>query len=374
MGEPSKRLNFYSHRIFVRIEGFRLERLLDQAMKEGLILQSVRMHSNTELTCWISHSELARLRRLARSTCRVTVEGQRGPVPGAKSILRRPSFLLGIVLAFALVTGQSFFVRTIEVNGYRGIPEEAILSCLKEEGIYKGAYKPDIDWETAEKAVYDTFPQVTWAQLVYEGQKVYLNLSETDHDLYDKDVHHYSEKGKDAEPDRRTYIDLVAVSSGYVESINPYYGLALVEAGDYVKKGQILITGCVPITPTTFSEEEKTGQVYFVNAKGEVWAKVPYHLTMNQERYLWGQPSADGKTVADRVEKTDGQAKKRVRQQIRLWAAENLPEKAEILNNSLKFSRSGNIIEVSVLLEVRQQIASQQEEYIGETDTDTTDH
>ena len=55
------------------------------------------------------------------------------------------------------------------------------------------------------------------------------------------------------------------------------------------------------------------------------------------------------------------EAKKKAEQQIRLWTAENLPEKAEIQNKSLKFSRSGNIIEVSVLLEVRQEIGIKQE-------------
>lgn len=50
MGEPSRRLSFYSHQIFVKIEGFRLDRLLDRAMKTGLDLRFVRMKSETELT------------------------------------------------------------------------------------------------------------------------------------------------------------------------------------------------------------------------------------------------------------------------------------------------------------------------------------
>ena len=147
------------------------------------------------------------------------------------------------------------------------------------------------------------------------------------------------------------------------------------EAGDYVEEGQVLISGCVPIEPTTFAEEgEEQRTEYFVNAKGEVQAAVPYKLTFSQERYIWGS-SADsmdnGEVVVSKVEKTEEQAKRKAEQQIRTWEKENLPETAEILKKSLKFSRDGNIIKVSVLLEVRQQIAIPQEELIGKKITDT---
>ncbi|MGN1143786.1 MAG: sporulation protein YqfD, partial [Anaerovoracaceae bacterium] len=202
MGEPSRRLSFYSHRIFVKIEGFRLDRLLDRAMKAGLDLKSVRMKSETELTCWISRADLRKLQKLGKSAYHITQLQQKGPVPGAKSILSRPSLVLGFLLAAAFVVFQSFFIRSIEVSGYRGIPEEALLSCLAEQGICKGAYRPDIDWEGAEQAIYDTFPQVTWVQLVYRGQKVWLNVSETDHDLYQKE--------EDDKPKRQVYTNIVA--------------------------------------------------------------------------------------------------------------------------------------------------------------------
>ncbi|MCI6012270.1 MAG: sporulation protein YqfD [Firmicutes bacterium] len=367
MGEALRRLNFYSHRIHIKVEGFRLERLLDQALKAGLDLKAVRMTEDNALTCWLSREDLKRLRHFAKSAYRITVLQQSGPVPQAKSILQRPAFVIGFVLALTFVIWQSFFVRSIEISGYRGIPEEALLRCLQENGIRKGACRPDIDWEAAEQAIYDTFPQVTWAKLAYKGQKVYLYLSETDRDLYQK------EETADA-PTQQVYTDLVASCSGYIQTIYPYSGLALVEEGDYVKKGQILITGKVPIEPTTYDEESEGGRIYFVNAKGEVWARVPYYVTLRQERYLWGEKTENGKIVADRAEKTEDQAKRRAEQQLRLWTAENLPENAEILKKSLKFTRNGNIIEVSVLLEVRQQIAAQQEEQIGETDTDTPDH
>lgn len=359
-------LSFFSHRIRIRIEGFRLDRLLDRALKEGLQLKQVRMTGSTELTCWVSRQDLRRLRRLAKSVYHITPLSEKGVFPAVRSFFSSPGLVVGCLLALALTVGQVFFVETIQVKGYRAIPEEALLACLEDHGIKEGAFRPDIDWESARKAVYDSFPQITWVQLGYKGRLVVLNIAETGHTVYDRNVQDYG-----SSQERTTYTSLVAETGGYVESIQAWYGEAAVEKGDYVEPGQVLISGCVSLEPTTFTEkEEEQKKEYFVNAEGEVWALVPYRLTFNQERYLWAEPAEDG-IVTNRSEKTEEQAKRRTEQQIRLWTAENLPETAEIQKKSLKFSRVGNIIEVSVLLEVRQQIAIPQEELIGTKITDT---
>ena len=59
------------------------------------------------------------------------------------------------------------------------------------------------------------------------------------------------------------------------------------------------------------------------------------------------------------------QMEKNANQQIRLWARENLPEKSQIVNKDLKFSRKENIIEVGVTLEIRRQIGEEQEILVG---------
>ncbi len=366
-------LSFCSHRVLIRIEGFRLNRVVTQAMKAGIQLKQIRMVSETEMVCWISAEDLKLLRSLAKSLYRITVLESCGPIPRTQAFIRKPGLVIGCLLAIVMVIFQGFFVETIQINGYKAIPEQALLECLETQGIVKGAFRPDIDWNEAEQEIYRIFPQVTWVQLVYSGRMVILNIAETDHGIYGVDVP--SKPPSDSEDLPQHYTSLVASHSGYIETIYPYYGQAMVEAGDYVEEGQVLISGCVPIEPTTFAEEgEEQRTEYFVNAKGEVQAAVPYKLTFNQERYIWGS-SADstdnGGVVVSKVEKTEEQVKRKAEQQIRTWEKENLPETAEILKKSLKFSRDGNIIKVSVLLEVRQQIAIPQEELIGKKITDT---
>ena len=178
-----------------------------------------------------------------------------------------------------------------------------------------------------------------------------------------------------AQKDEGGCISIYADCSGYIESMSTLWGLALAEPGDYVEKGQELISGVVPMEATTFEEGWPTE--YYVRAKGQIIALVPYHEVFSQERYILGEEvqegeygENDGTVIANRVEKTREQAEAVVNQQIRLWAKENLPEKAEIINKSLNFCYKKNIIDVGVTLEVRREIGIEKEIPVGQENSD----
>ncbi len=394
MRERCKELNFYRCRLQLRIEGFKADKLLNMAFRKGILMRRICVLSETEITVWIAAGDLKKLKKLAKSLYKITVLQEKGPECGVKKIRRQPFVLLGIALAAAVIFTRSLLISTVIVDGYKAIPEESLRKCLSESGIYEGAWRPDIEWEKARKTLYDTFPEITWVKLVYDGTAVYLDIAETD-DLRDTsrtDADGDAEDTDDAEDTgkKTTYTDLVAEKSGYVESLQPLWGEARVEAGDYVKKGQVLIGGCIPIEPTTF--EEGDAKEYYVKAQGEVWARVPYRLNFAQERYKENARSLQGENVEktaekfaeetakggenkkiiieNKTERTTEEIKAKAEQQIRLWAKENLPENAEILNKSLNFTPKENIIEIGVTLEVRREITKEQETVVGQENSD----
>lgn len=59
---------------------------------------------------------------------------------------------------------------------------------------------------------------------------------------------------------------------------------------------------------------------------------------------------------------------KTVNAAIRQYAKENLPQKAQILNKSLNFSREKNIITIGVTLETLQQIGTEEEIIVDKQD------
>lgn len=362
-----RELSFSAHRVRIRIEGLRIEKLLDQAHQRGLDLRSVRLISAIEAECHITPEDLRILKKIAGARYRITEWGQGGAGYSIKKFFSSPVKVIGAIIISVIVIAQSYFVRTVEIDGYKAIPETQLRRCLSEAGISEGAFIPKINWNEAENLIYDTFPQITWVQLVYDGRKVFLNISEADENPI-------SSTGSGQSNDR-PYCNIIADRDGYIEDIKVYNGLALVEKGDHVTKGQVLISGCVPIEPTVYDEDWP--RQYYVKAQGEITVLTPFRLTFNQERYVDSEKDGrgDGQTgddtiVANKTEKTRKQIEARAKQQIRQWAKENLPENAQIINKDLNFSYKENIIEVGATIEVRLQIGIEQELLIGQENSD----
>ena len=393
MREEYKTLNFYRHRVQISIEGFRGDKLLSAAFQKGITIKNVRVISDTELSAWISYADYKKLKKLAKSLYRITITRQAGPGAKIKAARRCPLVILGIMVSAAIVLTRSLFVAEILVSGYKAIPEQSLRQCLEEAGIREGVYRPSINWDKAKADIFDTFPQVTWVKLVYDGRVVYLDIAETgslpeekagtdnlpeERDETDTEINGAETANRENSQKTIKYTNLVAAESGYIESLQPLWGKACMEAGDFVKKGQVLITGKIPIEPTTFEEDARDR--YYVKAKGAVWARVPYRLNFAQERYE-NQSAEATKTaeaakilIANKQERTKEQIKAKAEQQIRLWAKENLPENAEILNKSLNFTAKENIIEIGVTLEVRREITEEQEITVGQKNSDSRNH
>lgn len=371
-------LNFYRYRLLVRIEGFRIERLLQKAFEGGIALRSLRMISDTCAEGWIAADDLKSLRKLAKSLYRIKVMDRRGPEQKIRQAAGKPVAVIGTILAAGIVIVQSLFISEIRIDGYRAIPEEELRRCLEEAGVSPGVFRPSVNWQKAEDALDSTFPQLSWVQLVYDGRVIYLNVSESQSKIISENADKNPDIFTPAQKEEKGCVSIYADCSGYIESISTLWGMAKVEPGDFVKKGQELISGVVPMEPTTFEEGWPTE--YYVRAGGEIIALVPYHEVFGQERYVRESGTrvqgenhdgdTDANIVTNRREKTKEQAEAVVNQQIRLWAKENLPKKAEIINKSLNFCYKKNIIEVGVTLEVRREIGIEKEIPVGQENSD----
>lgn len=58
MREGCGKLSFYKHRIHIKIEGFRTDKLIDKAFRSGIVLENLRVISDTEVRAEIAGDEL----------------------------------------------------------------------------------------------------------------------------------------------------------------------------------------------------------------------------------------------------------------------------------------------------------------------------
>ena len=201
MRGKSRESSFITHQVKIRIEGFRIDKLINLAVKAKISIRNLSHISDTETTCYIYPEDLSKLRKLSKSLYRITVIKNEGIYYQIKTVIFDKTKLLCILTVLAMVLLNSFFVKTVEIEGYKGIPEKELRQCLEEAGIREGTYIPSIDWQKAEKLIYDTFPEVVWLKIGYDGRKVVLTISEGE----------VSEKAK--ETPENYYCNIVAAES-----------------------------------------------------------------------------------------------------------------------------------------------------------------
>ena len=341
----SRESNFIRHWVKVRLQGFKPERILSQAMEQGAGLREIQYKDETEVYFRVAEEDYTMLKKLAGSRYKLTVVREGGVLPSVKKLLARKLAAAGLVLFLIVAAFQSLFVREINVIGCRTITESEIRECLAEEGLYEGALK-QFDCDAIERKLFSQFDSVVWARVAYEGSYVQVEISE-------------SEQVPAADASREQPCSIVADQECYIETVYTYKGRAKVQAGDFVRKGQVLISGKVPIEHPTYPLEKDEKPEHYVHAEGKVVARVPYYFSFYME-------SAGGKTGDDQVGEAD---EKQAQALLRAWIKENVPEKAQILNKDFHFAVKENIIRVYGTIETRQRVGIEKEIAIDKSES-----
>lgn len=334
MRVQSKESNFIKHWVRLRVDGFRPERLISKAAAEGMLLKEITYRDETEVYFALPQEQYKQLKKLAKSKYKLTVIKEGGVIAKAKSVKSNKLTVVGVTLAIIFYLVQFCFVKEVNVLGCETIPEDQLRSVLEEEGLYVGAAKT-FDCDKIEERLFKEYESIVWAKVSYQGRYVQVEISEGE--VQEKEL-----------LDRSNPCNLVAEQDCYIEKVYTYKGRSHVNEGDFVKKGDILISGTVPIEHPTYPLETETesedgetaSTVHYVHAEGKVVARVPYYFSFYVES---GTTEAEMETA------------------IREWTKENVPESAEILNKDFHFEQKKNIIKLYGIIETRQEVGVEKE-------------
>ena len=306
-----------------------------------------------------------------------------------------------------LIIYQSLFVAEIEVTGYESISEKDIRQTLAEAGLYEGA-RINPDTSDIKLAVFSMSDNITYISVKYEGRKAIVDIVEAEY----REI----EKHKNTKP-----CNIVSDTDCYIDTIKVYNGERNVREGQYVKKGKVLISGRVPMESTAYGTPAEKIKEYYVHAEGEVTGVRPCEYIFYEEKqeyikentgrfipYInvrlgdmtFSSENITGsyeishretlKTLKSKIipvkietgrineihlkkhKRSKEDIKKAAEAKLRAEIKENMPEDAQIINKSLKFSSEENIIVIYVQLEVRQKIGKEEE--ITASDTKRQQH
>lgn len=262
--------------LVLRLDGPYIERFINLCVRQGIYLRSIRKEGADRATAHISVPGFFRIREAARKTkTRIRILRKRGLPMFLHRHRRRGAFVGGMLLFVLIIALLSSFVWAIEIDGTEKIDKNMVRNALKSCGLDVGVLKYTLKASAVQADMLREMPELSWLWVEVKGTRAFVHVREK------TPVPEIVPAGRPA--------NIVAKRDGVIVSCTATRGTALVQEGDTVQKGSLLISGTV---------ETKYGGTLLVHAEGSVRAKT------------W-QTKSGTFPLAKRTEVDNGQVKNR---------------------------------------------------------------
>ena len=207
------------------IKGANFFSLLEEFKKQNIFLKKVKRLSSNTLQISFKNNQKPKIIAILKQKC-YTVLSQKNSSP---LFLLKPfkniAVVSGIVFGLILNIFASFFVWNINLVGDEELKEQ-ITKTLNMNGIKKGALKSKFNPKNIAQILYQNVDGISLVSSSIKGSTIFVSYTKRtaiSQDFYEKE-------------------NIVAKNDGLIASILATSGTPLVKVGDYVKKGQTLIT------------------------------------------------------------------------------------------------------------------------------------
>ncbi len=237
--------------IVFTVEGLNIERFVRRAGEQGIRLTGIRRVGPKRLTALVPEDSMPALREIAlNGGWKLTAGSRQGTGRAADWLHRRWLLAAAICMAgIALFAASQVMWRVEVVDG--GSYAADIQSALAELGIEAPALRQTVDIGALRETLEWRYPRIAWFECGWRGTTLVVRPVEG------------VLPRADTEPDGSC--DVAASRDGIVKIIVTRAGTPVVSAGDFVRKGDVLIRG---------EERTSEGAVRPVAARGNVMARV----------------------------------------------------------------------------------------------------
>jgi len=241
--------------ITVDLEGLNPEKFINLAVINGLTLWDIERLSITNMRFNMKEKDFKQIRHIAKKThCRVKISRKNGFIFLFRRLYRRIFFIIGIVIFVLLIYAFSNVIWNIEIVGNNVVNDQLILKSLNKAGLKIGAHKKNINLRDIENSLLKDIKELSMVTISLDGTKAKVEIVE-----------------RTMPPtilDLEKPMNIVAAKDGILTKVIALKGQKLVKEGDFVKKGQILISGVI--------KDSQNLPIDVTRALGEVYAKTWY--------------------------------------------------------------------------------------------------
>ncbi|MBP3495406.1 MAG: sporulation protein YqfD [Clostridia bacterium] len=175
-------------------------------------------------------------------------------------IKNRCGLIIGIVFILLTIYISSNIVWKINIDGNSKIKNEVIVKELESAGLTLGSFIPGINYDELHNRFLLNSKNIAWISVNIEGNTANVHVREI---LNEEPIK------------ENTYTNVISKYDGQIVSISIKNGKKVINVGDVVKKGDLLISGVL---------ESQSMGIRYVHAEGEIKAyvnkqifiKIPY--------------------------------------------------------------------------------------------------
>ncbi len=245
-----KVIGYFRGSLRIRISGFSPERFLNACMHRNIYIWNIQpVQDFYEMN--ISISDFRMLKPILKKTGVRAVIIKRYGFPFFLFQHRKRKVLFGgAVCAAGFIYLMSLFIWEIDITGNRRYTNEALEEFLADYKIRPGILISSVDCTDIATLLRKSHDRIIWVSVSVDGSTLNVRVRENED---------FGDEGTDYAVMQQDGNDLVAGRSGIIESMIVRKGIPLVKKGDTVEKGQILVSGAVPVVG---DDGETTGYQY----------------------------------------------------------------------------------------------------------------
>ena len=219
--------------ICVCVKGRQVNRFLNLCSRNGIHLWRIRYYMEHEIHANLKFRDLYDLKPYLRKTkTKLKIISKKGFPFWCYRHPRLKWFLSICICCLCLVAYSMNYVWAIQIKGNAKISTQDIIDCLQDNNVVIGQKKESVDCSNIEIMLREQFQQLGWVSVYFEKNNLCIEIKES---LYDVLEEH------EIEPNKQ--YDLIANKDAEIFSIVTRRGQAVVEKGQFVKKGEVLVLG-----------------------------------------------------------------------------------------------------------------------------------
>lgn len=251
----------------IEVEGYYIERFINICTNKKILIWNLKREKGVKLYLSIGINDFKKLSAIARKTnCKVKIMRKRGVPFLLNRYKKRKLFAIFLILILALIFTSSRYVWNVDISIKDNLELENISKDIENLGITRGIPKNRIDTEKVINELRLQRDDIAWVGIDIVGTSVKISIVKAD---------------KSPDIIKNTdYCNIVAKKAGTIQKITAQNGTAVVNVGDTVQKGDILIAGYM---------EGKYTDTRYVHSLGEVDAIILYEkskeVRFNQDIY-----------------------------------------------------------------------------------------